>query len=99
MIKKYWIPILVGFWVLPAALLNAVADRNLKTIEILSNRRSKGMHTESSECGGYHEWKSPNYEHFVLATYSLLGDEPDWEKLEKLADPISEASYALYEKS
>jgi len=72
-----------------------VVDPERRTLEVLANRRAEGTHTESSECGGYHEWQQPNYEHHLLATFAIDGDEPDWKELENRADEIGDRAYKL----
>ena len=74
-----------------------VIDPKQMLLEVLAHRRAEGEHTESSECGGYHEWQQPNYEHYVLATYALTGGEPDWKELENRADEIGDRAYKLRE--
>lgn len=69
-----------------------------RMVEVLAHRRAKGTHTESSDCGGYHEWQSPNYEHYLLATYPLDGNEPNWEELDDKADQIGNIAYKLFDK-
>ena len=73
-----------------------IIDPIKRVLEILAHRRGKGTHTETSECGGYHEWQSPNYEHYLLATYSLDGNEPDWKELEARADQLGDVAYSLF---
>jgi len=73
-----------------------VIDPKRMVLEVLAHRRGEGEHTESSEYGGYHEWQSPNYEHYLLATYALNGDEPNWKELEDRADQIGDVAYQLF---
>lgn len=69
-------------------------DPEKRTLEVLGNRRARGTHTETNYKG--ETWQSPNYEHYLLATFAIDGDEPNWQELEDRADEIGEKAYQLF---
>lgn len=73
-----------------------IIDPTKRVLEILAHRRAEGTHTESSDCGGYHEWQQPNYEHHLLAAFAIDGDEPDWKELENRDREIRDKAYHLW---
>lgn len=72
-----------------------VIDPEKRVLEVLAHRQAEGTHTETSY-DGKRTWQEPNYEHYLLATYFIDGDEPDWKELENKADQISDTAYKLF---
>lgn len=73
-----------------------VVDPERQVLEVLANRRAKGTYTLTNWRG--ESYQEPNYEHYLLATYSIDGDEPKWQELEDKANEISHIAYQLFGK-
>lgn len=72
-----------------------VIDPKRRTLTVLTALRDFGEHTRKGNAGSF---KSPNYRWEPLGTFSLDGEEPEWEYLEHLDEILGERAHELVEQ-